>query len=600
MTSSAKGVVWNLGDLYGGVDDPAINRDLAAARALCDAFEAAYRGLFEDKANLTAPVLARALADYERIIELLERLGAYAGLASAANTADEEIRKLEDRLRQQHVERENQLAFFELGWLALDDDAATRLAADPALANYAHYLTSARRYKPHVRPESEELLLNQKSLTARAAWTTLFDEFVSSLQYTFEYDGQTRILTQPQMLALNYEPVRALRKAAQSAFFAELARHELVLTSILNAVAQDHALNDQIRRYPTPLASRHLANQVPAEVVDRMLDVAEANYPIAHQYYRLKARLLNLPRLATFDQYAPITDGLPACTFDAARETVLAAFNRFHPVLGQIAADFFDRQWIDAEVRPGKRGGAFSASTVPSVHPYILLNWTDKLRDVSTMAHELGHGVHQHLSRRQTMLNYHHPLTLAETASVFAEFLAFDHVMETTSDPLVRLGLLCGKIEDAFATVFRQTVLTRFEQAVHAKRRQDRLSSGQLCDLWWSANQRLYGEEVEMFEPYRWGWSYIPHFVHTPFYCYAYVFGELLVLSLYRMHQEGVPGFAERYLELLSSGSNAPPEVLLARAGADIADPSFWQKGFEVLRGMVNRAHALVDEARLA
>jgi hypothetical protein len=266
--------------------------------------------------------------------------------------------------------------------------------------------------------------------------------------------------------------------------------------------------------------------------------VAEANYPIAHRYYRLKARLLGLPKLATYDQYAPVASNMPPCSFPEGRDTVLEAFERFDPRMREVAQQFFDRRWIDAEVRPTKRGGAFSASTVPSIHPYILVNWTDKLRDVSTLAHELGHGIHQYLSRKQTYFNFHHPLTTAETASVMGEFLTFDHVMETTRDPQVRLGLLCSKIEDAFATVFRQTVLTRFEQLVHNARRQERLSSEQLCEFWWQANGRLYGDAVDMFEPYRWGWAYIPHFVHTPFYCYAYVFGELLVLSLYRMYQE--------------------------------------------------------------
>ena len=488
------------------------------------------------------------------------------------------------------------MTFFDLGWLELHDEAASQIAADPRLENYEHHLTASRRYKPHTRSEPEELLLNQKSLTARAAWINLFDEFVASLEYKLDYAGETRTLNQSQLLALSYESDRELRRAAQKCFYTELSQHELVLSSIFNAVAQDHHLNDQIRTYGSPMSSRHLSNEVAPEVVERMLDVTESNYSAAHKYYALKARLLGLPKMATYDQYAPVASNMPPCNYQQGRETVLAAFGRFHPEMQRVANEFFEKNWIDAEVRPSKRGGAFSASTIPSVHPYILLNWTDKLRDVSTLAHELGHGIHQYLSRKQTYLNFHHPLTIAETASVFAEFLTFDHVMETTTAPEVKLGLLCGKIEDAFATVFRQNVLTRFEQAAHSGRRKEKLSSDELCDHWWKANGALYGDAVEMLDLYRWGWAYIPHFIHTPFYCYAYVFGELMVLSLYRMYQEEGAAFVPRYLELLSSGSSAPPDVLLRRVGADISDPAFWQKGLDVLNGMVQKAVTLADQ----
>lgn len=598
IPSSAQHVVWDLKDLYAGVSDSNINADLEILKQRCDAFPAKYRGLFETPGALNPAALKEALQELEGISEIMSKLGSYSGLLTAADTANAENRRLEDRIRQSLVDLENQLTFFELGWLAVDDAAAAGLVADPSLANYAHYLTAARRYKPHTRTEPEELLLNQKSLTARAAWINLFDEFVASLEYHLDYNGEKRTLTQPALLALAYDADRGLRKASQVCLYTELARHELVLTNIYNTVAQDHSINDQIRRHDSPMASRHLANEVSPAVVDRMLEVTESNYGIAHDYYRLKARLLGLDRLATYDQYAPVATNMPSCLYDAGRDTVLAAFARFHPSMRDVATQFFDKNWIDAEVRPGKRGGAFSASTVPSVHPYILLNWTDKLRDVSTMAHELGHGIHQYMSRAQTYLNFHHPLTIAETASVFAESLTFDYVMETTADPNVRLGLLCSKIEDAFATVFRQNVLTRFEQAAHAARRKEKLSSDQICDHWWNANQRLYGDAVEMLDLYRWGWSYIPHFVHTPFYCYAYVFGELLVLSLYRMYQEEGAPFVPRYLELLKSGSSAAPEVLLKRLGADIADQAFWQKGLNVLRDMVKKATELANAVK--
>lgn len=299
--------------------------------------------------------------------------------------------------------------------------------------------------------------------------------------------------------------------------------------------------------------------------------------------------------MATYDQYVPVTQALLSCDYQTGKETVLQAFEKFSPQMSDVARQFFDKNWIDAELRPSKRGGAFSASTVPSVHPYILMNWTDKLRDVSTLAHELGHGIHQYLSRKQSYLNFHHPLTIAETASVFAEFLTFDYVMARETDPTIKLSLLCSKIEDAFATVYRQNVLTRFEQAAHAGRKESKLSSEQLCDYWWGANKSLYGDAVDMLDLYRWGWAYIPHFIHTPFYCYAYVFGELLVLSLYRMYrEEGAKLFVPRYLQLLESGSKEAPDQLLKQVGADIHDPAFWQKGFDVLTELVSQAESLV------
>jgi oligoendopeptidase F len=598
VLSSAAGIVWNLADLYPSADSPQIDADLATCEERCTAFAESYRPLFATPQALTVDGLLAALREYEGIAELMGRLGSYVGLLTAADTANDVYRRLDDRIHQQLVDRENQLAFFELCWLEVDDQRAAVLIADSKLANYSHYLAAARRYKPHTRSEPEELLLNQKSLTSRAAWMNLFDEFVASLEYELDYNGERRTLTQPSILALNYDPDRNLRKSAQTCFFNELSGHDLVLTSIFNAVAQDHGLNDQIRKYDSPMSSRHLANEVAPAVVERMMEVTEANYSIAHDYYRLKARLLGLPRMATYDQYAPVAGEMPACPYAGGRDTVLAAFAKFHPNMRDVAGKFFENNWIDAEVRPGKRGGAFSASTIPSAHPYILLNWTDKLRDVSTMAHELGHGIHQYLSRKQSYMNFHHPLTIAETASVFGEFLTFDHVMETTTDPAVRLGLLCSKIEDAFATVFRQNVLTRFEQLAHAARRKEKLSSDEICAHWWKANENLYGEAVEMFDPYRWGWSYIPHFIHTPFYCYAYVFGELLVLSLYRMYQEEGASFVPRYMQLLESGSSAPPDVLLKRVGADIADPAFWQKGLDVLRDMVAKAIELAGEVK--
>lgn len=593
--NSAEGIRWNLEDLYVGIEDPNIERDLEESLRACTEFEQKYRGTIKS-GSIPPSTLKLALEDLERILETLSKLGSFVGLLTAVDNLNNDYRKLEDRIDQLGVDIQNRLTFFDLEWLELEDEVADKLAGDPLLANYSHYLRSSRRYKPFTRSEPEELILNRKSLTARTAWVNLFDEFLASLKYEFEFNGEKQTLTQPALLSLAYDADRNKRRAAQECLYAELSSHELILTNIFNALAQDHGLNDQIRNYKSPMASRHLANEVSPETVDRMMEVVEANYPLAHRYYKLKSKLLGLEKMATYDQYAPVVNKMPSCEYLDGKRTVLAAFRKFHRTMEDIASRFFDDDWIDAEVRPGKRGGAFSAGTVPSVHPYILLNWTEKLRDVSTMAHELGHGIHQYLSREQTYLNFHHPLTVAETASVFAEFLTFDYVMQTESDPEVRLGLICSKVEDAFATVFRQNVLTRFEWNAHSSRREAKLSAEQICRFWWEANSALYGESVEMLPMYKWGWAYIPHFIHTPFYCYAYVFGELLVLSLYRMYKEEGDFFVPKYLQLLKSGCSEAPEVLLKKAGADINDPGFWQKGLDMLETLVTQAESLAAQ----
>jgi oligoendopeptidase F len=326
-----------------------------------------------------------------------------------------------------------------------------------------------------------------------------------------------------------------------------------------------------------------------------MMEVTEANYGIAHDYFRLKASLLRLPRIVLYDQYAPVGRELTPFNFAQAQQVILDAFGAFTPVFRDIANEFFAKRWIDAEIRKGKRGGAFCASPSPQLHPYILCNYTDNLRDVMTVAHELGHGLHGTLSQKQSFLNYDTPLTTAETASVFSEMLVFDYLVERQNDPQVRVALIAGKIEDTFATVFRQNVLTRFEQAVFSKRQAGRLTPQAIGNLWIKSNEKYYGDAVEMPEGYSWGWSYIPHFIHTRFYCYSYVFGELLVLSLYRMYREQGKDFVARYLALLEAGGSDSPEALLRPLGVDFHDPEFWQKGFDEIRSLVNRIEGLVN-----
>jgi oligoendopeptidase F len=345
------------------------------------------------------------------------------------------------------------------------------------------------------------------------------------------------------------------------------------------------------------MVQRHLFNEIVGAAVDTMMQVTESNYGLGRDYFKLKARLLGLPGLALYDQYAPVGQEVSAFPYLQAEQVILQAFEAFTPTFREIAAEFFAKHWIDAEVRKGKRGGAFCASPSPRLHPYILCNYTDNLRDVMTVAHELGHGLHGCLSRKQNYFNYDTPLTTAETASVFGEMLVFDYLVERQTDPQVQIAMLAGKLEDIFATVFRQNVLTRFEQAAFAARKERRVTPEQLGALWIEANGKYYGDAVEMPKGYCWGWSYIPHFIHSRFYCYSYVFGQLLVLALYRTYREEGKTFVPKYLALLEAGGSDTPEALLRPLGVDIHDPNFWRMGFEEIRGMVKRLDDLIGKA---
>ncbi len=591
--SSASGVVWDLSDLFASHDDPCIHATVQSVQEQAEAFAHRYRGTIRVPTGPTTAHLLEALQRLESIEDAMSRVGTYASLLYAADSLRPEYQDLQQRVEQSLTAIRNSLVFFDLEWLELEESVASRLIADPSLANYRHYLTHGRRYRPHVLSEAEERIINEKDNTGRRAFGRLFAELTSSLSFPIERNGIVQELTLSEVLALLHRPDRSLRARAMETLFDVLGRNELVLTLTYNTLIQDHLTMDRLRQYPDPMAERHLSNEIDHHAVEQMMEVTEANYEIAQDYFRLKAHLLGLNRLALYDQYAPVGGELPACTFDEARTTILESFESFAPQFRDIARDFFSRGWIDAEIRKGKRGGAFCASPSPTLHPYILCNYTDTLRDVMTVAHELGHGLHGVLASKQTPFNYDPPLITCETASVFAEFLVFDHMLSRSHDPQVRLALLCGKIEDACATVFRQNVLTRFEQAVFAARARARLSPEVLAESWLTANGQYYGDAVEMVPGYRLGWSYIPHFIHTRFYCYSYVFGQLLVIALYRMYKEEGSPFIPRYVEFLEAGDSDAPEVLLKPLGVDVRDRTFWQKGFDEIRDLVEQARAL-------
>ena len=592
-TNSAAGIRWNLADLYSAHDDPDIETRLNDCRARAEKFAGQFRPLLQDPKTLTAAAVLQALEELEIIYEALGRVGSYAGLVYAADTAKPEYQNLEQRVEQRSTEIRNLVLFFELEWLKVDDEVAHRIMAAPSLAAYQHFLASLRRYRAHTLSEPEEKILNERDNTGRNAFGRLFSEITSSLSFTLERDGKKDELNLSQILSLLHDPERTLRQRAMDTLYQGLSEHGQVLTFVYDTLIQDNLTVDRLRQYPNPMAQRHLSNEIDGEAVRVMMAVTEQNYGLAHDYFRLKAKLLDLPGLALYDQYAPVGKEVRPFPYDQAQQVILDAFEAFDPTFRQTAVEFFAKNWIDAEIRKGKRGGAFCASPSPRLHPYILCNYDDNLRDVMTVAHELGHGLHGCLSRKQNYFNYDTPLTTAETASVFAEMLVFDHLLARQTDPQVQIALLAGKIEDIFATVFRQNVLTRFEELAFAARKEKRLTPETLGSVWIEANAKYYGDAVDMPDGYRWGWSYIPHFIHSRFYCYSYVFGQLLVLALYRVYKDEGKSFVPKYLALLEAGGSDSPEALLKPLGVNIQDATFWQKGFEETKTLVAKLQQL-------
>lgn len=594
MSSSAEGIAWDLRDLYAGIDDPQITRDLEAARRRAEGFEAAYRG----RVGAPAYLLQAAVQELESLSELMDRPAIYASLVHAAKSDDPRHGALLAKTREERTAINKHLIFFDLEWIKVPDDQAEQLLADPQLARYRHWLRQKRVWKPHYLSEPEEKILDEKTTTGRSAFVRLFEETTAVARFPYEQsDGTTASLSQQEILAKLYDADREVRRRAALGLTKGLQEQSRLLTFLFNNLVLDHATDCRLRNYPEVMHSRNLANEISGEVVEALMKATEQNHGLVHRYYRLKGRLLNIDQLEDYDRYAPLFADLPGCEWPKARQIVQESYAAFSPKAGAILQKFFDQNWIDAELRPGKRGGAFSSSTVPSVHPYILMNFTDKLRDVMTLAHELGHGVHQYLSRGQGYLQCDTPLTTAEMASVFGEMLTFQRLLQLYPEPRIRLAMLCSKIEDGFATVFRQVVLTRFEQSLHKARQEEgELTTERINDLWMAANRPMHGDVIHLTEGYAWWWAYIGHFIRSPFYCYAYAFGELLVLALVQKYKEEGPAFAPRYLELLAAGGSDAPHVLLAKLGVDVTDPGFWNLGLRLLEGMVAEAEELANK----
>ncbi len=583
--TGAEEVRWDLTDLYADVDT--LENDLAQADDDADAFADDYR---DQVAQLDAEGLAAALARYEALQDRLGRCYTYAYLNWSTATNDEARGALLQRVREAYTRIAQKLIFFELEWSKADDDHADALLRDPRLAQYRHYLELERLHRKYLLTEPEEKILAEKSITGASAWNRFFDEMMGAARFIL--DGEP--LSQQEILAKLYDSDRTLRRRAALAFTEGLVERRQQLSFVFNTLLADKASNDRLRGFEHWLKSRNISNEVEDETVEALIAAVTSRYDLVERFYRLKARLLGLDDMMDYDRYAPIGESDRHYDWDEARELVVSSYNDFHPRMGEIAAKFFDERWIDAPATPGKQGGAFSHGAVPSAHPYVLMNYTGKIRDVQTLAHELGHGVHQYLSRKQGVLQAGTPLTTAETASVFGEMLVFQRMMRREEDPKTRLAMLSGKIDDTIATVFRQVAMNRFEDQIHNERRTSgELPAERFSDVWMETQNDMFKGSVTLGEHYRHWWSYIPHFLHSPGYVYAYAFGELLVFALYARYQQVGEYFAEDYIGLLESGGSDWPHVLVGKLGVDLTDLSFWEKGMLEIEKLIEQAEAL-------
>jgi oligoendopeptidase F len=592
-SSSADGVVWDLRPLYAATDDEQLGKDLALALDRAVTFETRYRGKVAD---LDAVGLRDALIELQNLRELTDTPAIYAHLLHAGKTDEAEHGRLVALTQEQATAINRHLIFFDLEWVQVDDGQAETLLQDSRLKDFAYLLELERRYKPHRLPEGEEQLLDEKANTGSRAWGRLFEEVTSRLTADVTVDGQMKTLGQAETLALSYHPDRTTRKSAADGMTTTLETNLHALGYIFNVRLQDHATDDRIRSYPSPMTARCLSNQIEQSSVDALVEACVSGFPIVARYYRLKQKLLGLSELFDYDRYAPLSSDLPSYNWATAQDIVLESYNEFSSTLGDIARRAFAERWIDAELRPGKRGGAFSMGGTTTTHPYILANYTDTVRDVMTVAHEMGHTVHQFLSYGVGYLQAHTPLTTAETASVFGEMIVFRRLLDAQTSDRAKLGLLASKIEDHFATVFRQIAMHNFEYRAHvARRKEGELSTDRLSELWFEANSEMFGDSVILRDDYRVWWSYIPHFIRTPFYVHAYAFGDLLVLGLVQRYQEQGDAFVPRYVEMLTKGGSVSPIALMEPLGINLGDPAFWSQGVNVLDELVSEAEILAE-----
>jgi oligoendopeptidase F len=590
---TAKLPEWNLADLYSGIDAPEVARDLSKMDADCIAFETDYKGKL---AEFTArddggSWLAEAVKRYEAIDDLAGRLGSYAGLVHAGDSVDPAISKFYGDVSERLTAASTHLLFFALELNRVDDDVIERAMQTPELGHYRPWIEDLRKDKPYQLEDRVEQLFHEKSQSGYAAWNRLFDQTISSLRFKV---GGKELAIEP---TLNFMQDRSgeKRKAAANALAKTFKDNERTFALVTNTLAKDKEISDRWRGFKDVADSRHLNNRVEREVVDALVASVRAAYPkLSHRYYRLKAGWFKKKKLPYWDRNAPLPFAATGTiAWPEAQKMVLTAYRGFSPKMADIAERFFTDRWIDAPVRPGKAPGAFSHPTTPSAHPYVLMNYQGKPRDVMTLAHELGHGVHQVLAARNGALMAPTPLTLAETASVFGEMLTFKRLLSQTKNAKQRQALLAGKVEDMINTVVRQIAFYTFERAVHTERKNGELTAQRIGEIWLSVQGESLGPAIEIKPGYENFWMYIPHFIHSPFYVYAYAFGDCLVNSLYAVYENASEGFAERYLDMLAAGGTKHYSELLQPFGLDAKDPKFWDGGLSVIAGMIDELETM-------
>ncbi len=586
---------WDLSDLYAGPAAPQITADITAAGEEAKRMKAAYQGKLADLAKDGAK-LAVAVKAYEKLSDTMGKLGSYAGLYYAQNQSDPARAKFYGDVSEALTRISTDLIFFELELNQIDDAVLDAAIAHKDLARYKPWFDDLRKEKPHQLDEKIETLFTEKSQTGRAAWTRLFNETMSSLR--FDVEGEKEPLSLEPTLNLMTDPAEPRRRAGSEALAKAFKANLPLFTLITNTLAKDKEISDRWRHFKDVADSRHLSNRVEAPVVDALVSSVRAAYPrLSHRYYAMKAKWLGMDKLSHWDRNAPLPEKPErVITWVEAEAIVLKAYGAFAPDMAAIAREFFEKNWIDAPVKPGKAPGAFSAATVPSVHPYVLMNYLGKPRDVMTLAHELGHGVHQMLAREQGPLLAPTPLTLAETASVFGEMLTFKALLAETKDAREKKAMMASKVEDMINTVVRQIAFYTFERKVHEARRKGELTSDQLNALWMEVQSESLGPAIDLKPGYEVFWAYIPHFIHSPFYVYAYAFGDCLVNSLYGLYAEAHPGFVAKYFDMLKAGGSKHHSEMLAPFGLDARDPAFWTKGLKVIEGMIDELEAM-DQA---
>lgn len=594
MSTDVTTVTWDLSDLLDGVTEDQAEAKIEELLAEADKMADELAGVRGTVSSMDEHALTEYMKCQAALQELIGRAGSYASLRFSVDTQDPRTGALMQKVQERATAISTKLIFFDLEWTALPDDHAERLLKSDEIAFARHHLRTVRAYKPHLLSEAEEKILTEKAVTGRSAWARLFNQETSAIEVVL--DGEKTTLD--QALSRLGHPDREVRRTAAEAVTEGLKPGLRTRAYIFNTLLADKATDDRLRKYDSWISSRNLSNEASDESVNTLVEAVQKRYDIPQRWYALKAKVLGLDKIADFDRMASVADAEEEISWDEGRQIVIDAYASFSDQAAATAQLFFDRNWIDAPPKPGKRGGAFCAYTVPSVHPYVFLNWTNRRRDVMTLAHELGHALHAYLAREQGVFHQGTPLTLAETASVFGETVTFGRVLKSVDDPNERLALLASNIEDAIATIFRQTAMNRFEHGVHtARRTEGELSVERFGEIWAETQNEMMGPAVEITEGYRTWWSYIPHFIGTPGYVYAYAYGQLLALSVYRQYEEQGSDFVPRYLHMLSSGGSMAPEELGKIVGCDLADPHFWDGGLDIVEQSLEAAEQAAFEA---